>query len=302
MEEETDGGVFKCLVYNGAVSLTLIDGGTFCADGIKTHALTGVAAEAFASALLCVTFIGACLKEETGEVSCTLKTDGAIKNVTVSCSSALCVRGYTDLEEKGGEKGAFGQSGYLLTVRNDGYSRPFSGACELVYGGGTTDSGQAENGRRESVAAEFFARNFTEYYRQSEQLPTAFFLRADAEKNEFLCAALQALPGGDGAWEGAAEQTPGALLRLYAEKKTAEGCFTAAERAAEEIFGETACKEKRRAAYRCKCSRGYLKGVLATLGKEELNSVLNERGEITAHCHYCNKDYVFTREDLKDLL
>ena len=53
------GGVFKCLVYNGAVSLTLIDGGTFCVEGIKTHALTGVSAEAFASALLFAAFAGA---------------------------------------------------------------------------------------------------------------------------------------------------------------------------------------------------------------------------------------------------
>ena len=45
MEQRADGGVFKCLVYNGAVSLTLIDGGTFCAEGIKTHALTGVSAD-----------------------------------------------------------------------------------------------------------------------------------------------------------------------------------------------------------------------------------------------------------------
>ncbi|MGN1061995.1 MAG: Hsp33 family molecular chaperone HslO [Candidatus Scatosoma sp.] len=298
MEQGTDGGVFKCLVYNGAVSLTLIDGGTFCAEGIKTHALTGVSAEAFASALLCATFAGACLKEKTGEVSCTVKTDGALDSVTVSCSFTQDVRGYIDWAEKNGKrKGAFGQSGYLLTVKNDGYSRPFSGACALVYGAGTP-----ANKRTEGGAAEFFARNFKEYYRQSEQLPTEFFLRADAGKNEFFCAALQALPGSDGAWESAAEKTLGALLKKYARNKPAEGCFAAAEHAAEEIFGKIGCKETRRAAYRCKCSRGYLKGVLATLGKEELKSVLNERGEITAHCHYCNKDYVFTEEDLKDLI
>lgn len=297
MEQGADGGVFKCLVYNGAVSLTLIDGGTFCAEGIKTHALTGVAAETFASALLGAAFAGACLKEETGEVSCTVKTDGALKNVTVSCSFALDVRGYIDrAENEENGKGEFGQSGYLLTVRNDGYSRPFSGMCPLVYGDGTPAREQKEG------AAEFFARNFNEYYRQSEQLPTAFVLRTDAEKSEFLCAALQALPGDSGAWESAAEQTLNALLERYVRNRAKEDCFTAAERAAQETFGEISCKERRRAAYRCKCSRGYLQGVLASLGKEELNSILNERGEITAHCHYCNKDYVFTKEDLKDLL
>ena len=286
------GGVFKCLVYNGAVSLTLIDGGTFCAEGIKTHALKGVSAVSFASALLFAAFAGAQMKEPSGEVSCTVKTDGAMKNVTVSCSAALNVRGCIDWAQDNGT-GAFGQSGFLQVVRSDAYSRPFVGACALKYG---------KNGKKTDGAAEFFARNFKEYYTQSEQLPTEFFLRADEEENAYLCAALQSLPGGDGAWESAAEKTLGALTEAYGKEKQSFGFFQAAERAAAQIFNEISCAERLRAAYRCKCSREYLKGVLASLGKEEINSILAEQGKITAHCHYCNKDYNFTKSDLKDFL
>lgn len=315
------GGVFKCLVYNGAVSLTLIDGGTFCAEGIKTHGLTGVAADAFASALLFAAFSGTELKEPSGEVSCTVKTDGALENLTVSCSAALDVRGCIDFSEKKGT-GAFGQSGFLQVVKNDAYSRPFVGACALVYGeenygeekrggrGGALRK-EAENGLLSGAdgsgvaingAAEFFARNYEEYYRRSEQLSTAFVLRADAKRGAFYCAALQALPGDDGAWKSAAQTTLGALIQAYERENEKSGFFQAAERAAEEIFEETGCIERRRAAYRCSCSRGYLKGVLASLGKDELNAILNEQGRITAHCHYCNKDYVFLRGDVEDLL
>lgn len=293
MEERTNerqsGGVFKSLVYNGAVSLTLIDGGTFCAEGIKTHALTGVSAEAFASALLFAAFAGAGLKEPTGEVSCTIKTDGALKNLTVSCSAALDVRGCIDWAQDNGT-GAFGRSGFLQVVQGDAYSRPFVGACALQYGGETLG------------AADFFARNFMEYFRQSEQLPTEFVMRADEKNNAYICAALQALPGSDGTWEFAAKKTLGALIEAYANEREKDGFFQAAERAAARVFETVDCKERRLAAYRCKCSREYLKGVLASLGKEEMNSILNEQGKITAHCHYCNKDYSFIKDDLKDLL
>ena len=283
------GGVFKCLVYNGAVSLTLIDGGTFCAEGIKTHALTGVSAEAFASALLFAAFSGAELKEPSGEVSCTLKTDGALKNLTVSCSAALDVRGCIDWAQDNGTC-AFGRSGFLQVVQGDAYSRPFVGACALKYGGETL------------CAADFFARNFKEYYRQSEQLPTEFVMRADEKNNAYICAALQALPGSDGAWESAAKKTLGALIETYGKEIRNGGFFQAAERAAAQVFNGISCVERRRAAYRCKCSREYLKGVLASLGKEEILAILAEQGKVTAHCHYCNKDYNFTKDDLKDFL
>ena len=327
MEERTNGqqsgGVFKSLVYNGAVSLTLIDGGTFCAEGIRTHALTGVSAESFASALLFAAFAGADLKEPSGEVSCTVKTDGRLKNVTVSCSADLDVRGCIDEAEEN-ERGEFGRSGFLQVVHSDAYSRPFVGACALIYGkedcraksDGNADDDKTKDvktkdditkddktdGGKTDGAAEFFARNFKEYFRQSEQLPTEFVMRADEKNNAYICAALQALPGSDGTWESAAKKTLGALVEAYGNEREKNGFFQAAERAAARIFKSVECKKRRLAAYRCKCSREYLKGVLASLGKEEINSILNERGKITAHCHYCNKDYAFTKDDLKDLL
>lgn len=41
MEEKRNGDLFKCLVYNGGVSLTLINGGVFCKEGLKRQGFHG---------------------------------------------------------------------------------------------------------------------------------------------------------------------------------------------------------------------------------------------------------------------
>ncbi len=48
-------------------------------------------------------------------------------------------------------------------------------------------------------------------------------------------------------------------------------------------------------------SKGLGQGVLVSLGKEELEDILRKDGEIRVHCHYCNTDYRFTREDVDKL-
>ena len=57
----------------------------------------------------------------------------------------------------------------------------------------------------------------------------------------------------------------------------------------------------REAAYKCHCSKEYLAGVLVSLGKAQLEDILKTDGKIEVHCHYCNKDYRFTQEDVEKL-
>ena len=59
--------------------------------------------------------------------------------------------------------------------------------------------------------------------------------------------------------------------------------------------------EVRAAQYQCNCSRSYLLGVLASLGETQMRQIIAEDGELKAHCHYCNTDYIFTNEDADEL-
>ena len=54
--------------------------------------------------------------------------------------------------------------------------------------------------------------------------------------------------------------------------------------------------------YYCNCSRERVEKALISLGKKEIAKIIEEDGKATMHCHFCNKDYEFSKEDLLGLL
>ena len=52
----------------------------------------------------------------------------------------------------------------------------------------------------------------------------------------------------------------------------------------------------------CACSRQKIESALRMIGREELESVLLERGHIEVNCEFCNKHYRFDRIDVEQLL
>ena len=42
--------------------------------------------------------------------------------------------------------------------------------------------------------------------------------------------------------------------------------------------------------------------MLISLGKKELQSMIDEGKEVQLNCHFCNTDYTFSVEELKELL
>lgn len=50
------------------------------------------------------------------------------------------------------------------------------------------------------------------------------------------------------------------------------------------------------------CSREKVKKVLKSLGKEQLNVIIEEDKKAEIVCPYCNNKYYFSEEQLKELL
>ncbi len=60
--------------------------------------------------------------------------------------------------------------------------------------------------------------------------------------------------------------------------------------------------ERRETKYACDCSRGRIERALITLGKEELSDMIATQHGAQVDCHFCNKRYSFSEEELKTLL
>lgn len=274
--------LLRTLVYNEQVSLTVADTTAIVREGIRRHGLSPASAYVFGKALSVMTFMSACLKEETGEISLSVKGDGECGEIAVSGNRSLFMRGYIENTAVDGnadaeaERVCFGERSSLTVIRDDGYSRPFVGACAVPFGAGVDEA-------------------FEEYFRISEQLPTRIKSVVELDENGACIfagvAVLQSLPFAE---KETVEKTNGfslsALLTALKEKGTA-ACVR-------ESFSENfSVWEEREAVYKCNCSRSYLTRVLVSLGKEQMLHIIQEDGAVRIHCHYCNTDYEFTEED-----
>ncbi len=273
--------LLRTLVFDGQVSLTLANTTQIVREGMKLHKLSPSAGFVFGKALSAMTFMSACLKNEEGEISLSLQGDGLGGEIAVSGNRALRLRGYiqsTDI--LGEERACLGDNGSLTIIRDDGYNRPFVGACALPQTGGIDEA-------------------FEEYYRISEQLPTYIKTQVELDKNGDCLfagvAVLQPLPFADQTTLQKVQDTE--LSTLLEEIKTIGVEETACRRfdVAKEVF------ELRTAVYKCNCSRRYLLRVLVSLGEEQLREVIKEEGAARIHCHYCNTDYEFNEEDADKL-
>ena len=54
--------------------------------------------------------------------------------------------------------------------------------------------------------------------------------------------------------------------------------------------------------YECDCSKEHMADGLATIGKEELKDIIEKEGEAELVCHFCNKKYHFSKEELEKIL
>lgn len=267
--------LIRTLVWEQEVSLTLIDGTALCKEGERLHKLSGLPNEIFAKSLLFTAFLSACLKNDKGGVSLSIRGNG-ISDITVSGNKRLEIRGAIDMQK---EDFRVSLDSFTI-VRDDGYSRPFVGACAAVEGD--------------------MDAQFEEYFRLSEQLPTFFKSVVELDEEDKISfagmAILQPLPFASAQNLQRAEDKE--LLSYAVEYMQKQGLMECAK----DLFGaEVGEMEERKVAYQCNCSREYLSGVLMSVGKEELLKIVSEEGCVKIHCHYCNTDYEFSESDVEKL-
>ncbi|MBR2023680.1 MAG: Hsp33 family molecular chaperone HslO [Clostridia bacterium] len=272
--------VLRTLIINDGVSLTLADTTEMVKESVRKHRLSKCSALVLGKTLSAMTFMSACLKSNTGEISLSVRSDGQGGGIGVSGNAYLRLRGYvenTDIQDEiNAERLAYGKDAVLTIVRDDGYNRPFVGACAFPENGGVDEA-------------------FEEYFRISEQLPTYLKTTVEFDENGEVSfagvVALQPLPFAD---EETLKLTQTADLSALLQSVKTDGI----ERTAKTAFScSSAVWELRFARYQCNCSKAYLRRVLVSLGETQVREIIKEEGKLQVHCHYCNTDYTFTEED-----
>jgi molecular chaperone Hsp33 len=138
---------------------------------------------------------------------------------------------------------------------------------------------------------------FEHYLSQSEQLPA--FLRLEADEHAVCGLLLEKLPGADGrdpdGWNRVNHLA--ATLRLD-ETRDAQPYDLLTR-----LFPEELMRVYRLHAveYHCPYDEDKVKAMLRTLGREEVESILSEKGEVVIRNEMCNHEYRFGPQTIKEL-
>lgn len=170
----------------------------------------------------------------------------------------------------------YGKGRLVITIEPDN-NRPYQGIVEL----------DGEN----------LAQALENYYAQSEQIKTRFWLFANGQQAAGLL--LQELPGeqdSEDDWKRIEM-----LANTVTEQEILELSY---QKMLYRLFNEESIRvfEPEPVQYRCRCSIAKIEQTLISLGHETLHELLQERDEVTVDCEFCNQQYSFDAVDINKLV
>lgn len=152
------------------------------------------------------------------------------------------------------------------------------------------------------LADESLAKSIDSYFEQSEQLQTRLYLASDGEHAAGLL--LQQLPA-QLVTDANQRNDQWDHLRILADTLGPRELLDLADASLlQRLYQNENLRlfDPQPVAFKCSCSRERTLAALASIGEGEIRSILDEQGSVTMDCEFCNQRYVFSAEDLQDLL
>lgn len=258
----------------------------------KAHDTSPVATAALGRLLTGGVMMGVMMKGDKDVLTLQIKCSGPIGGLTVTADSKGNVKGYVNnpqvmlpANEKGKlDVGGALDLGILSVIKDMGLKEPYVGQVELKTGE--------------------IGDDLTYYFASSEQVPSAVGLGVLMEKDNTVRQAggfiIQLMPFAE-------EKVIAQLEKNLAEVTSVtelldQGCTP--EMILEKLLGNLGLEinERTPAAFRCNCDKVRVGKVLISIGGKELQEMIDEGKEIELNCHFCNTNYTFSVEELKELL
>lgn len=258
----------------------------------KAHDTSPVATAALGRLLTGGVMMGTMMKGDRDMLTLQIKCSGPIGGLTVTADSKGNVKGYVNnpqvmlpANEKGKlDVGGALDLGILSVIKDMGLKEPYVGQVELKTGE--------------------IGDDLTYYFASSEQVPSAVGLGVLMEKDNTVRQAggfiIQLMPFAE-------EEVIVQLEKNLAEVTSVtelldQGCTP--EMILEKLLGNLGLEinERTPAAFHCNCDKVRVGKVLISIGAKELQDMIDEGKEIELNCHFCNTNYVFSVEELRELL
>lgn len=279
----TGDGAIRCFA---AVTTDMAD------EARKIHNTSPLATAALGRLITAAAMMGSMMKGENDSLTIQVDGGGPLgKLVAVSDSSAR-VKGYVTnpdvwLPLKNGKLdvgGGVGKDGLLGIIRDFGLKEPYVGKVSLATG---------EIG--DDIAL---------YYARSEQIPAVVALGVLVDKDLSVKAAggiiIQVMPE---ATEEQVKKLEDMVSAMKPVTQMLEDGFLAEDMAAVALDGFMSyTMESQNTRYECDCSKERIERAVYSLGKTEIEDIIEKQGNAEISCYFCNKSYIINEDELKKML
>ncbi|MCR4436383.1 MAG: Hsp33 family molecular chaperone HslO [Clostridiales bacterium] len=259
----------------------------------EVHSLSPLASAALGRTLTAAAMMSRLLEGARDTITIQIRGDGPLGGIVTVSDSKSNVRGYVynpqvylplNQEGKFDVAGAVGKKGYLNVIRDLGLKEPYIGYVNLVSGE--------------------IGDDIAYYYAFSEQIPSVVALGVLVDRDGSVLAAggyiIQLMPGADEETvpflENRVASVP-SVTKLLHEGKTPEDILSL-------LLGDKDLNmgEKSPCRYVCDCTRDRMERNIISLGKDEIRDIIREQHGAELVCHFCNRKYRFSEDDLLKLL
>ena len=258
----------------------------------KDHNTSPVATAALGRLLTAGAMMGTMMKGDKDILTLQIKAGGPLEGITVTADSKGRVKGYVgnpnvcipaNSKGKLDVAGAVGV-GFMNVIKDMGLKEPYVGQVALQ----TSE----------------IAEDLTYYFATSEQVPSAVGLGVLMNKDNTVRQAggfiVQLMPF--------AEESTIAKLEENVQKITSVTSLLEEGHTPESLLEKVLdgfdmeINEKIPTEFYCNCSSERVEKALISIGRKELNEMIQEGKPIEMNCHFCNHNYEFTVEELKEIL
>lgn len=285
--------IIKFLAYNGRISITCADTTNLVEEARKIHDLSPVATAALGRLLTMGVIMGSDLKSEKDNITLQIKGNGPIGRMVAVVNKQLNIKGTVDYPQVDAPLNEFGKldvgrvvgtDGYLNVIKDIGLKEPYIGIIPISSG----------------EIAEDFARYFTE----SEQTRSAVALGVLVNKDGVKDAGGYLLSAMPDATDEDITNIEKNIFEAGAISKMLENNLSLYD-IARKVTGDKNVKvieQNLEPVYKCDCNKEKIEKALSSLNKEELKNIIEEDGKAEIICHFCNKKYSFSKEELINIL
>lgn len=281
--------LLKILALNERVRVYIVNSTDVTNEAIKRHDLWPSAASVLGKTMTIGLMMGNMLK---GEEALTIKIDGngPIGTVCVDSNALGEVRGYVErnhvhFTNKTGidDIATLGYNGYIDVIKDLKLKDLFTSTIPLQTGD--------------------LAKDFTYYFMKSEQTPSLISLGSlfDVDNSCKVCGGIiiQLLPNAlesDIAFIESKMDILGKMSELLLKYENLNDII--------KLIFDNDYKEvdSVNVKFKCNCSKEHFARGLATLGKAEIEDIINTDHQAEIVCHYCANRYTYNEDELKGIM